>query len=89
MRRWKQLVPLKHMTGFRHLEHHRRRLEMIEKIVFPPQMFVSMGTIVHEAGVFNLRWKTMMNVNILRGKPYMGEFCHVIIKRRTAWITYL
>ena len=71
---------IKAHAGFRHLEHHRRRLEMIEKIVFPPQMFVSMGTIVHEQEC-SICGEDYDECEHFAGKPYMGEFCHVIIKR--------
>ena len=65
---------------FQHLEHHRHRLEIIEKIVFPLQMFVSMGMIAHEQEC-SICGEDYDECEHFAGKPYMGEFCHVIIKR--------
>ena len=64
--------------GFRHLEHHRRRLEMIEKIVFPPQVFLSAGMIIHEQEC-SICGEDYDECEHLAGKPYMGEFCYVTI----------
>ena len=65
--------------GFRHLEHHRHRLEIIEKIVFPPQVFVSVGTIVHKQEC-SICGGNYVECEHVAGKPYMGEFCCVIVK---------
>ena len=64
--------------GFRHLEYHRHRLEIIEKRVFPPQVFVSVGTIVHEQ-VCSICDEDYNECEHVAGKPYMGEFCYVTI----------
>ena len=69
--------------GFRHLEHHRRRLEMIEKIVFPPQVFVSSGMIVHKQEC-SICSEDYDGCEHIAGKPYMGEFCYVIIEHASA-----
>jgi len=69
--------------GFRHLEHHRHRLEIIEKIVFPPQVFVSAGVIIHEQEC-SICGEDYDECEHLAGKPYMGEFCHVLIKHASA-----
>ena len=66
--------------GFRHLEYHRHRLEIIEKRVFPPQVFLSVGAIVHEQEC-SICGEDYDECEHFAGKPYMGEFCHVIIKR--------
>ena len=70
-------------AGFRHVEHHRHRLETIEKIVFPPQTFVSLGIIVHEQEC-SICSEDYDECEHFVGKPYMGEFCHVIIKHVSA-----
>ena len=68
---------------FRHLEHHRHHLEIIEKIVFPPQVFVSVGVIIHEQEC-SICGEDYDECEHLAGKPYMGEFCHVMIKDASA-----
>ena len=65
--------------GFRHLEHHRHRLEIIEKVVFPPQVFISVGAIVHEQEC-SICGEDSDECEHLAGEPYMGEFCYVTIK---------
>ena len=70
-------------AGFRHVEHHRHRLEIIEKIVFPPQEFVSAGVIIHEQEC-SICGEDYDECEHLAGKPYMGEFCHKIIKQASA-----
>ena len=64
---------------FRHLEHHNHCLEMIEKIVFPPQVFVSSGMIVHKQEC-SICSEDYDECEHLVGKPYMGEFCYVTVK---------
>lgn len=65
--------------GFRHLEHHNRRLEAIEKLVFPPQAFISSGMIVHkqECSICGCDYDDCEH---LIGKPYMGKFCYIIAR---------
>ena len=64
--------------GFRHLELHNRRLEIIEKIVFPPQVFVSSGMIVRKQEC-SICSEDYDECEHFAGKPYMGEFCCVIV----------
>ncbi len=65
--------------GIRHFENHRNRLEIIERVVFPHQVFVSIGTIVgkQECSICSEDYDECEH---LAGKPYMGEFCCVIVK---------
>ncbi len=70
-------------NGFRHLEHYRQHLEIIEKIVFPPQVFVSAGMIIHEQEC-SICGEDYDECEHIAGKPYMGNFCHVIVKDVTA-----
>ena len=64
---------------FQCFEHHSSRLEMIERIVFPPQCFVSSGMIVHkqECSVCGQDYDECEHA---AGKPYMGEFCSIIAR---------
>ena len=68
---------------FRHLEHSRHHLEIIEKIVFPPQVFISAGVIIREQEC-SICGEDYDECEHLAGKPYMGEFCHVLIKHASA-----
>ena len=64
--------------GFSHLVHHHRRLEMIEELLFPPQVFVSAGMRIkhQECSICGREYEDCEH---LKGMPYMGEFCNVII----------
>lgn len=65
--------------GFAHLEQHVQRLEAIEKIVFPPQVFVSSGMLVgrQECSVCGSDYD---DCDHLIGRPYMGRFCYLIAR---------
>jgi len=63
--------------GFSHLEHHNRRLEAIERLVFPPQVFVSSGMIVRrqECSICGMEYE---DCDHLIGRPYLGKSCYII-----------
>ena len=65
--------------GFAHLVEKARSLEEIERVVFPPQVFVSAGLIVdlQECSICQAEYGTCKH---LAGMPYMGEFCQIITK---------
>lgn len=65
--------------GFSHLTGHLDRLEEIERLVFPPQVFLSAGLIVgcRECSVCGCEYDDCPH---LIGRPYRGEFCHCILK---------
>lgn len=65
--------------GFHHLEQHSRRLEAIEHLVFPPQVFISAGMIVRsqECSICGLEYEDCEH---LLCKPYMGNFCYIIAR---------
>ncbi|HMS26195.1 MAG TPA: hypothetical protein PKC80_02325 [Burkholderiaceae bacterium] len=64
---------------FAHLEQHVQKLEAIEKIVFPPQVFVSSGMIVghQECSICESDYD---DCDHLIGIPYMGRFCYIIAR---------
>jgi hypothetical protein len=64
---------------FGHLEHQVRRLDAIEKLVFPSQVFISSGMLVgfQECSVCGGDYD---DCDHLIGRPYMGAFCHVIAR---------
>ncbi|QSX35611.1 hypothetical protein [Shewanella sedimentimangrovi] len=65
--------------GFAHLAKHNRKLEAIENLVFPPQVFVSSGMIVgkQECSICGTEYG---DCDHLVGRPYMGQFCYIIAK---------
>ncbi len=65
--------------GFSHLTQHIDRLEAIERLVFPPQVFISSGMIVgyQECSICGGDYDECSH---LVGKPYMGEFCHIVAR---------
>lgn len=60
--------------GFPSLENEARRLEAIEKIIFPPQTFFSAGLIVSKSicSICDLDYEDCLHIV---GKAYWGEFC--------------
>lgn len=66
-------------AGFSHLIQHFQRLEAIEQLVFPPQVFISSGMIVkhQECSICGDEYE---NCEHLKGKPYMGKFCCIIVR---------
>ncbi len=65
--------------GFAHLSEHNRKLEAIEEILFPPQVFISSGMIVGKQEC-SICGEEYGDCNHLVGKPYMGRFCYIIAK---------
>jgi hypothetical protein len=70
-------------SGFSHNRAHVQRLEEIEKIVFPPQVFVSAGLIVNkqECSICGVEYG---ECDHLAGRPYGGRFCSIIARDFTA-----
>ena len=66
-------------TEFNHLIQYCQRLEAIEKLVFPPQLFVSSGMLVkhQECSICGEEYEDCEH---LINKPYMGEFCSIIAR---------
>lgn len=64
--------------GFSHLIHKTSQLEVIEKVIFPPQTFVSAGLIVRRqrCSICGLEYG---DCDHLVGMPYMGKFCFIWI----------
>ena len=64
--------------GFQHLRAHVERLHQVEKLVFPPQVFASMGIVVRcrRCSICSEEYGECAH---LVGLPYMGRICHTII----------
>ena len=66
-------------SGFGHVIQHYRRLEKIEELVFPPQVFVSAGMLIQrkKCSICNADYEDCEH---FAGMPYMGEFCYSIVE---------
>lgn len=65
--------------GFAHCEQRLRDLEQLEGQIFPPQAFMSAGFVSDrlDCSICGERYSKCEH---LRGKPYMGQFCEVILR---------
>lgn len=62
-----------------HIEGYIEHLYSIEKTVFPPQVFMSSGITAKEEEC-SICGECYEDCEHLIGKPYLGKFCHVVIK---------
>lgn len=62
-----------------HMAKYAKRLDLLEKLLFPPQVFSSPGMVIKSAECSICR-KEYGTCEHVRGRPYMGEFCARIIK---------
>lgn len=64
---------------FAQLVHQNAKLEAIEHLVFPPQVFISSGFLAanQECSICSSEYG---DCDHLLGKPYMGKFCYIIAK---------
>uniref|UniRef100_B0T6I3 Uncharacterized protein n=1 Tax=Caulobacter sp. (strain K31) TaxID=366602 RepID=B0T6I3_CAUSK len=62
--------------GFAHVEHHFNRLEAIEQLVFPPQVFMSSGLIVGRQAC-SICQADYESCDHVAGRPYWGRFCRI------------
>jgi hypothetical protein len=61
------------------LEGYTKRLHALEHLLFPPQMFMSVGT-VGGCSVCSICGDVYGECNHLAGKPYLGQLCARIVK---------
>ena len=64
--------------GFQHLRAHVERLHQVETLVFPPQVFTSIGIVVR-CRRCSICGEEYGECTHLVGRPYMGRICHTII----------
>ena len=66
--------------GFQHCRMRLERLRVFEQVVFPLQVFMSAGTIVHElkCSICGANYDQCPH---LVGLPYMGQLCSTIVTR--------
>ena len=62
-----------------HMARYEKRLEMLEHVLFPPQVFNSPGMVIRNArcSLCGAEYGECLHV---KGLPYMGEFCARIIE---------
>ncbi len=84
---WEELVAAQQLSiaaaraheGFGHLVHHHQRLELMEELIFPDQVFMSAGMTVNHLEC-SICGKEYEDCEHLKGMPYMGEFCIVVVR---------
>ncbi len=69
-------------ASFGHLSEYAGHLDVLEKILFPPQTFVSIGTIAASLEC-SVCGKESGECDHVPGRPYMGEFCYKNVKGMT------
>jgi len=62
------------------IEDYVRKLKFLEKMLFPPQLFVSVGFIEKEVEC-SICGKNYAECNHIVGRPYLGKLCCRIIKK--------
>ena len=65
-------------NGFSHLDPHLQTLDAIEHLVFPPQVFMSVGMIVGSQ-ICSICGSEYEDCEHIKGRPYMGRFCTVTL----------
>jgi hypothetical protein len=62
--------------GFAQVEGRIRRLDSIERLIFPPQVFLSTGMLV-KSQICSVCGGEYEDCEHVKGRPYMGKFCTV------------
>jgi hypothetical protein len=60
--------------GFARVDDNIRRLDAIERLIFPAQVFLSSGMIVKNQ-ICSICGKEYEDCEHVKGRPYMGKFC--------------
>jgi hypothetical protein len=84
---WNELINAQNNLAFaarshaslQHVTNNFRKLLMIEQLVFPPQSFMSIGSIVRseECSICGRDYRICEHIV---GKPYMGQLCAISVK---------
>jgi hypothetical protein len=64
--------------GFAHLGPLIQKLDTVEHVVFPPQVFLSVGMIV-KSQICSICGEEYEDCKHVKGRPYMGKFCTVTL----------
>jgi hypothetical protein len=65
--------------GFHQLEDAVERLDTLEEVVFPPQVYLSMGTTVGRK-ICSICGDDYFKCEHISGRPYWGEFCRTVLR---------
>jgi hypothetical protein len=85
---WDFLVDAQHATrtamqaheAANHLESHAERLHALEQLLFPPQLFVSVGVVI-QSSKCSICGQQYGECDHVKGKAYMGRMCGRIIEK--------
>jgi hypothetical protein len=69
---------MKAHEGFARVDENIRRLDGIECLIFPPQVFLSSGMIV-KSQICSICGNEYEDCDHVKGRPYMGNFCTVTL----------
>lgn len=69
---------MKAHEGFARVDDNMRRLDAIECLIFPPQVFLSSGMIVKNQ-ICSICGDEYEDCDHVKGRPYMGKFCTVTL----------
>jgi len=64
--------------GFVRIEDSIRQLDALERLIFPPQVFLSSGMIV-KSQICSICGQEYEDCEHVKGRPYMGTFCTVTL----------
>ncbi|SRR6266849_1746330 len=64
--------------GFAHLGPLIQRLDTVEHVIFPRQVFLSVGMIV-KSQICSICEKEYEDCEHVKGRPYMGKFCTITL----------
>jgi hypothetical protein len=70
---------IKAHPNFDHLQEQVERLDSIERLIFPPQAYLSMGTTVLQK-ICSICQNNYEECDHISGRPYWGELCHTILR---------
>jgi hypothetical protein len=84
---WRRLITaeiaygeaIKAHRSFDAMQDQVERLDKIECLVFPPQVYLSMGTVVRSK-ICSICQQEYGDCDHIAGKPYWGEICHTILR---------
>ncbi len=84
---WNELViaqtayaeAIKARENFEPMQEQIERLDEVERVVFPPQVYLSMGTVVWSK-ICSICGQEYEKCDHISGKPYWGELCYTILR---------
>lgn len=65
--------------NFEPMQQQIERLDEVERVVFPSQVYLSVGTVVRSK-ICSICGQEYEKCDHISGKPYWGELCHTILR---------